>query len=58
MQNYVNKLLAEVPEDMMESANKPANVYLFQICKDALLLKKKERVRFYDLVAKILFLCK
>jgi hypothetical protein len=58
MQDYVKKVLGEMPEDMDGTATSPAAQYLFQVKEGIELLDKTKSEFFHATVAKLLFLCK
>jgi hypothetical protein len=58
MQEYVKKVLIEMPDDMDGTASSPAAEYLFDIQDGIEALDKEKREFFHATVAKLLFLCK
>jgi len=58
MDDYISRLMAEVPEDMNGTATTPAANYLFQTNPDAKKLNKQTSELYHYLVAKLLYLCK
>ena len=58
MEDYIERLLAEVPEDMAGTAVTPAANYLFQVKEGSTLLDDDTAEIFHHLVAKLLYLCK
>ena len=58
MQEYVTKILGEMPEDMDGTASSPAAEYLFTIKNGIELLNQEKSEFFHATVAKLLFLCK
>jgi hypothetical protein len=58
MQDYVKKILDEMPEDMDGKATSPAADHLFQIIKGIDPLDQDQSEFFHTTVAKLLFLCK
>jgi hypothetical protein len=58
MQDYVKKVLIEMPDDMDGTASSPAAAYLFHIPDGIEALEKDKREFFHATVAKLLFLCK
>jgi len=58
MDDFVEQLLEEGPEDMDGSAATPAANYLFQVNKNGKKLDGETAELFHHLVAKLLYLCK
>ena len=58
MDDYISRLMAEVPEDMNGTATTPAANYLFQTNPDAKKLNNQTSELYQHLVAKLLYLCK
>ena len=58
MDDYVERLLEEAPEDMKGLATSPAANHLFTIRKDAVPLDAERADTFHHLTAKLLYLCK
>jgi hypothetical protein len=58
MQDYVENMLSELPDDMSGSAVTPAAEHLFKVNKDAESLGEEQSDLFHSVTAKILFLCK
>lgn len=58
MNDYVERLLAEVPDDMAGIATTPAANYLFQTNPNATKLDDAKADEYHHLVAKLLYLCK
>jgi hypothetical protein len=58
MQDYVENMLLELPDDMSGSAVTPAAKHLFKVNKDAESLGEEQSDLFHSVTAKILFLCK
>jgi hypothetical protein len=58
MQDYVKKVLIEMPDDMDGTASSPVAAYLFHIQDGIEALEKDNREFFHAMVAKLLFLCK
>ena len=58
MDDFVERLLEEVPEDMKGSAATPAADHLFQVNKNGNKLDNETADLFHHLVAKLLYLCK
>jgi len=58
MDDYIDRMLDEAPDDMKGGAVTPAASYLFQVNKNAEKLDGKTADLFHHLVAKLLYLCK
>ena len=58
MKDYVEKILAEMPEEMDGTATTPAAAHLFQMRGDSVALGNQEKYFLHTTVAKLLFLCK
>ena len=58
MDDYVDRLLEEAPDDMTGTVSTPAANYLFQTNPDANKLGSADAELFHHLVAKLLYLCK
>jgi hypothetical protein len=58
MEDYVEEMLQDLPEDMAGSATTPAAEHLFQVNEDAEALSSKDSDLFHSVTAKLLFLGK
>jgi len=59
MEEYIQTILSDVPEDMSGTARTPASAFLFEINnKNPEYLTIHKANEFHTLVAKLLFLCK
>jgi hypothetical protein len=59
MEDYINSILDEAPEDMKGTAPSPAANHLFQVNEvDPIFLGEHEAEYFHHTVAQLLFLCK
>ncbi|CAJ1950718.1 unnamed protein product [Cylindrotheca closterium] len=58
MDDYVDRLLEEAPEDMKGVATSPAANHLFQVKDKPTLLDDKKAELYHHLTAKLLYLCK
>jgi hypothetical protein len=58
MQDFVDNLLDELPEDMEGTRLTPAADFLFGVRKDAPKLDKRDAEQFHTIVMKLLYLCK
>jgi hypothetical protein len=58
MDDYVDRLLEEVPDEMSGTAVTPAGAHLFQVNDKADILDDKTSDLYHHLVAKLLYLCK
>ena len=59
MQEYIDRLIAETPQDMMKGpCSTPAANHLFQVNDDAELLNNDNARKFHHLVATLLYLAK
>ncbi|CAJ1961178.1 unnamed protein product [Cylindrotheca closterium] len=57
MDDYINRLLEEAPEDMKGLATSPAANHLFQVKDEPVLLDSKRAELFHHIMAKLLYLC-
>lgn len=58
MEEYINEILTEVPEDMIGKAATPAAEHLFKTRPDAGNLDQEGKELFHHITAQLLFLCK
>jgi hypothetical protein len=58
MEDYVDSMLEDVPDDMEGTATTPAGAHLFVVNEKAERLDKANAETFHSVTAKILFLCK
>jgi hypothetical protein len=58
MEDYLEDMIDELPENMGGSASTPAAEYLFQVNEDAEVLSRDDSDLFHSVTAKLLFLCK
>ena len=58
MEDYIRKMLAELPDDMAGVATTPAAEHLFKVNQSPTYLDEKDAMFFHHNVAKLLFLCK
>ena len=58
MEDYIQNMLTELPEDMDGMATTPAAEHLFKVNETPTYLNEKEAMFFHHNVAKLLFLCK
>jgi len=58
MYQYIDEMLAGLPEDMDGEAPSPAPAFLFEVNPKAMPLEQNDKDMFHHNVAKLLFLCK
>ena len=58
MQEYVDKMIESFPYDDVKTATTPAANHLFQVRDEVKVLEEERAVKFHNMVAKGLFLCK
>lgn len=58
MEDYIQSMLAELPEDMHGTSKTPAAGHLFQVNPEALKLPESKADFFHHYTAKLLFMCK
>ena len=58
MREYVAKMIADFPYDDVKTATTPAANHLFDVRDDVKILEEQHAIKFHNMVAKGLFLCK
>ena len=58
MQEYIQKILDKVPDDMLGTASSPAADHLFKVRQEPDKLDTENAELFHHIVAQLLFVCK